>query len=91
MMASSTDLQVTGPTDSCLTLEKKTELLAQVRKLSEDTLSIDASFNDVSRRLANLREANIPEKFNKDVQRLDSTWEELHSVRNAFLYLRIPD
>ena len=90
-MASSTDCEVTGSTDPCLTPEKKTELLTQVRKLSGDTLTIDASFNDISRRLANLREANIPEKFTKDVQRLDSTCKELHSVRNASPYLRTPN
>lgn len=76
---------MTASTGSCLTPEKKTELLAQVKQLSEDTLSIDVSFYEISRRLANLQEANIPEKFVRDIQRLGTTWDGLHSVWNIFL------
>ncbi|KAK7683299.1 hypothetical protein QCA50_013561 [Cerrena zonata] len=85
-MANIPDPQTTAPTDTCLTPEKKTELLAQVKKLSEDTLSIDASFDDISRRLANLREANIPDKFVTDIQRLSTAWEGLHSTYSDLLW-----
>lgn len=69
------------PTEACLTDDKKSELLAQVKQLSVDTLSIDSSFDSISRLLNNLAEAHIPKELVKDVERLTHIWHDLQTVR----------
>ncbi|CAL1715652.1 unnamed protein product [Somion occarium] len=74
------------PTEACLTDDKKSELLAQVKQLSVDTLSIDSSFDSISRLLNNLAEAHIPKELVKDVERLTHIWHDLQTTYSTLLW-----